>query len=90
MLQKTLRVPQEAFFSTECQFRTVGGRFRYRMHIPCTPDPLYRVRGKTLCISLQKLMVDISGDNTGNNQLYLQGVAEAKMWYKTKMPQSEL
>ena len=28
--------------------------------------------------------------NTGNNQLYPQAVAEAKMWYKTKMPQSEL
>ena len=70
--------------------RTVGGRFRYRMHIPCTPNPLYRVRWKTLCISLQKLRLDISGDNTGNSQLYPQGVAGAKMWYKTKMPQSEL
>ena len=59
---------------TECQFRTVGGRFRYRMHIPYTPDPLYRVRGKTLCISLQKLRVDISGDSTGDSQLYPRGV----------------
>ena len=59
---------------TECQFRTVGGRFRYRMRIPCAPDPLYRVRGKTLCISLQKLRVDISDDNTGDSQLYPQGV----------------
>ena len=33
MLQKTRRVPQEAVLRTECQFRTVGGRFRYRMHI---------------------------------------------------------
>ena len=90
MLLKTLRVPQEAVLRTECQFRTVGGRFRYRMHIPCTPNPLYRVRWKTLCISLQKLRVDISGDNTGNSQLYPQGVAGAKMWYKTKMPRSEL
>ena len=84
MLLKTRRVPQEAVLRTECQFRTVGGRFRYRMHIPCTPNPLYRVRWKTLCISLQKLRVDISGDNTGNSQLYPQGVAGAKMWYKDK------
>ena len=28
---KTRRVPQEAFFSTECVFRTVGGPLRYRM-----------------------------------------------------------
>ena len=91
VLPKTRRVPQEAVLSTECQFRTVGGRFRYRMHIPCTPNPLYRVRWKTLCISLQKLRVDISGDNTGNSQLYPQGVAGAKMCgIKTKMPQSEL
>ncbi len=90
MPQKTLRVPQEAVLRTECQFRTVGGRFRYRMHILYTPNPLYRVRGGNLCISLQKLRVDISGDNTGNNQLYPQGVGGSEMWHKTKMPQSEL
>ena len=85
MLLKTLRVPQEAVLRTECQFRTVGGRFRYRMHIPCTPNPLYRVRWKTLCISLQKLRLDISGDNTGNSQLYPQGVGGSEnVWYKDK------
>ncbi len=29
MLPKMRRVPQEAFLSTECQFRTVGGGFWY-------------------------------------------------------------
>ncbi len=31
MLLKMRRVLQEAFLSTECQFRTVGGCFRYRV-----------------------------------------------------------
>ena len=31
MLPKIRRVPQEAFFDTECVFRTVGGRFWYRV-----------------------------------------------------------
>ena len=31
MLPKMRRVPQEAFLSTECVFRTVGGPLRYRM-----------------------------------------------------------
>ena len=30
-LQKTRRVPQEAVLRTECQFRTVGGGFWYRI-----------------------------------------------------------
>ena len=30
-LLKMRRVPQKAVLSTECPFRTVGGRFRYRM-----------------------------------------------------------
>ena len=30
-LLKTRRVPEEAFFDTERQFRTVGGGFWYRM-----------------------------------------------------------
>ena len=30
MLQKTRRVPQEAFLSTARIFRTIGGHFRYR------------------------------------------------------------
>ena len=30
-LLKMRRVPEEAFFDTECQFRTVGGGFWYRM-----------------------------------------------------------
>ena len=36
VLQKMRRVPQEAFLSTECLFRTVGGGFRYR--ISQTPE----------------------------------------------------
>ena len=31
MLLKMRRVPQEAFLSTDCVFRTVGGPLRYRM-----------------------------------------------------------
>ena len=31
MLQKMRRVPQEAFLSTARIFRTIGGRFRYRV-----------------------------------------------------------
>ena len=31
---KMRRVPQEAFFDTECQFRTVGGCFLYRISLP--------------------------------------------------------
>ena len=31
---ETHRVPQEPFFVAECLFRTVGGRFRYRISLP--------------------------------------------------------
>ena len=34
MLQKMRRVPEEAVLRTECQFRTVGGCFRYRISLP--------------------------------------------------------
>ena len=56
------------------------------MHIPCTPNPLYRVRWKTLCIFLQKLRLDISGDNTGNSSYIRRVWRERKCGIKQKCP----
>ena len=76
MLLKTLRVPQEAVLRTECQFRTVGGRFRYRMHIPCTPNPLYRVRWKTLCIAAISLTLSQGFSTFHDIDVFRYSVAE--------------